>query len=399
MTAAPNLPLAGIKVLDLSRWIAGPFCTMLLADMGADVIKVERPGGEDVRGLEPRVGDESAYVLHYNRNKRGVTLNTRHPDGVAILERLVAWADVLVENYRPGTLAAMGLTAERLDELNPRLIVTSISGFGQSGPLRRQPLFNAVAEAMSGAMSLTGSPATGPTMSGTFVADHTAGLHAAFATMVALYHRDRSGEAQGVDVALFDGIFSVLGYPVTAALNGVAVPPPTGNRDPVTAPANVFRTREGRHVYIDAGNDAMFASLAGAMGAPALTEDPRFRTNPDRLANVEAVEAVVGEWSSGHTLAEVSQALETAGLPFGPVLGVDEAIGNPQLRHREMIVEVSGDAGEATRLPGVVAKLSKTPGRVRSAAPRAGQHTASVLAELCGLSPGQIKALDDQGVI
>jgi crotonobetainyl-CoA:carnitine CoA-transferase CaiB-like acyl-CoA transferase len=399
MTAAPRLALEGVKVLDLSRWIAGPFCTMLLADMGADVIKVERPTGEDVRALEPRIGDESAYVLHYNRNKRGVTLNTRHPAGVAVLERLVTWADVLVENYRPGTLAAMGLTKERLEELNPRLIVTSISGFGQSGPLHRQPLFNAVAEAMSGAMSLTGSPESGPTMSGTFVADHTAGLHAAFATLVALYHRDRSGEAQSVDVALFDGIFSVLGYPVTAALNGVDVPPPTGNRDPVTAPANVFRTGDGRHVYIDAGNDAMFASLAGAMGAPELTADPRFRTNPDRLTHVLEIEALVGEWALGRTLAEVSEVLEAAGLPFGPVLGVGEALGNPQLRHREMVVEVADDSGATTRLPGVVAKLSRTPGRVRSAAPRAGQHTADVLAELCDLSPADIKALDDQGVI
>jgi CoA:oxalate CoA-transferase len=393
------MALEGVKVLDLTRWIAGPVCTMLLADMGADVLKVERPGGEDARTLEPRLGDDSAYVLHYQRNKRGVTVNTRDAAGIAILRRLVAWADVLVENYRPGTLEAMGLGPAELEKLNPGLIVTSISGFGQSGPWRHRPLFNPIAEAMSGAMSRTGDPDTGPLVSGNFMADHTAGLYAAFATATALFARGRTGVGQHADVALFDSMFSLLGYPVTAALNNVAVPPPAGNRDPVTAPGNLFATADQRYVYIDAATDALFRALAGAMGAPALGTDPRFATGAARMANVAELETLIEKWTRGRTLDEISEALDGAAVPSGPVCSIEEACQNPQLHARNMIVTLPSDEHGDLRVPGVTVKLSGTPGRVRRRPPAVGEHTAEVLVDVCGFTEQEVAAFRERGAI
>jgi crotonobetainyl-CoA:carnitine CoA-transferase CaiB-like acyl-CoA transferase len=395
----PPMPLEGVKVLDLSRWIAGPVCSMLLADMGADVIKVERPGGEDARDLEPRLGDESAYVLHYHRNKRGITVNTRDADGVAILRRLVAWADVLVENYRPGTLEAMGLGPAELEKLNPGLVVTSISGFGQTGPWRHRPLFNPIAEAMSGLMARTGSPETGPLISGNFTADHTAGLYAAFATVVALFSRTRTGLGQHADVSLFDSMFSLLGYPVTAALNNVPVAPPAGNRDPVTAPGNIFATADQRYVYIDAATDGLFRALAAAMGAPELGTDPRFRTQADRMANVVELEALVEKWTRGKALDEICDLLDRAHVPSGPVCSVEEACDNPQLRAREMVVSLPDEQHGDLRLPGVAVKLSRTPGQVRRRPPTVGEHTAEVLVDICGFTEDEIAALRGRGAV
>jgi crotonobetainyl-CoA:carnitine CoA-transferase CaiB-like acyl-CoA transferase len=399
MTDENRPPLDGVKVLDLSRWIAGPMCTMLLADMGADVIKVERPGGEDVRALQPRVGDESAYALHYHRNKRAVTVNTRDADGIAVLRRLVEWADVLVENYRPGTLEAMGLGFDELQRINPRVIVTSVSGFGQHGPWRHRPLFNTIAEAMSGSMSLTGSPETGPTMSGTFVADHTAGLYAAFATMVALHSRTHTGRGQHADVSLFDAMFSVLGYPVTAALNGVEVSPPAGNRDSTAAPGNIFATADDRHIYLDAGTQGLFEALSEAMGGSGELGDPRFRTGDDRLANVEQLEKLIENWTRSMTLGEVCDALDAAGVPHGPVNTVAEAVQSSHIAAREMTVTVRSSTGGEVRLPGVTVKLSDTPGRVRTAPPGVGQHTVEVLEDICGLGADKIRELRAKGAI
>lgn len=391
-------PLAGVKVVDLSRWIAGPLCTMLLADLGADVIKVERPGGEEVRALEPRIGDESAYLLHYNRNKRAITVNSRDEAGVAVLRDLIAWADVLVQNYRPGTLEEMGLDAEELDRLNPDLVVTDISGYGQTGPWRHRPLFNSIAEASTGAMSLTGDVSTGPLMSGTFMADHTAGLYAAFATVTALLERQRSGRGQRADVALFDALLSVLGYPLTASLNGLPAPEPTGNRDKTAVPGDLYPTADGRHVYIDAGTDRLFAALREAMGQPAELADERFDTGPGRWALVDDLDALIEKWTTSNTADEVSARLDAAGVPHGIVHTMDEVARHQLLEARQMVAEV--DAGDsALRLPGVTVKFSRTPGSVRSAPPRVGEHTDTVLAEICGRTPDEIEALRRLGAI
>jgi crotonobetainyl-CoA:carnitine CoA-transferase CaiB-like acyl-CoA transferase len=399
MTATPQTagPLHGVRVLDLSRWIAGPLCTMLLADMGADVVKVERPSGDEVRRLQPRVGTESAYALHYNRNKRAITLDTRHEDAKDVLRRLVGWADVLVENYRPGTLEAMGLGPDVLEQLNPGLVVMSISGFGQTGPWRHRPLFNSIAEATAGAMSLTGSAESGPLMSGTFMADHTTGLYAAFATVTALYERARSGHGQRADVALFDSVVSVLGYSFTAALNGHQPPAPAGNLDRTAAPGNCYPTADGRFVYIDAGTDQLFGDLADAMGsAPDVRE--RFATGKVRMECVEELDELIERWTVALPAAEVSKLLDHCGVPHGLVQTLDEVAEHEVVTAREMVRDVEVD-GTTVRLPGVVVKLSRTPGDVRSAPPALGQHTDAVLADVCGLEPEAIARLRRAGAI
>jgi crotonobetainyl-CoA:carnitine CoA-transferase CaiB-like acyl-CoA transferase len=398
VAASSGHPLEGIKVLDLSRWIAGPLCAMLLADMGADVIKVERPQGEDARDLHPRIGGESAYFMHYNRNKRGITLSTRDAEGIALLRSLIAWADVLVQNYRPGTLEAMGLDTEELERINPGLIVTDISGYGQSGEWSRRPLFNSIAEATTGAMSLTGDESTGPLMSGTFVADHTAGLFATIATLTALHERGRTGRGQRADVSLFDSLLSVLGYPLTAALNGLPTPPPIGNRDKTAAPGNLYATGDGRHIYIDAGTDGLFAALRTVVADPDGVWDDRFDTGDGRWKLVEQVDQVIEDWTRSTTAAEASALLEGAGVPHGIVQTLDEVVAGPLVAERDMIAHVETDEGTRA-LPGVSIKLSRTPGSVRSAPPRLGQHTDEVLAELCGVSAEQLAELRAGGSI
>lgn len=397
-SAASSAPLDGVKVLDLSRWIAGPLCAMLLADMGADVIKVERPQGEETRQLHPTIGNDSAYFAHYNRNKRGITLNTRDGEGIALLRRLIAWADVLVQNYRPGTLEAMGLDTEELARINPGLIVTDISGYGQSGRWSRRPLFNSIAEATTGSMSLTGDESTGPLMSGTFAADHTTGLFATIATLTALYERGTTGRGQRADVSLFDSMLSVLGYPLTAALNGLPTPPPIGNRDKTAAPGNLYATADGRHIYIDAGTDGLFAALRTVVSDPGEVWDEQFSTAEGRWKLVDQVDQVIEDWTRGITAAEASALLEGAGVPHGIVQTLDEVVAGPVVADRNMIAHVETDQGTIA-LPGVSIKLSRTPGSVRSAPPRLGQHTDEVLVELCGATSEQLAGLRAAGSI
>ena len=263
-------PLEGIKVLDMARYIAGPFCSMMLGDMGADVVKVERPGGEDTRHLQPSRDGHSVYTMLYNRNKRAITINPRSDRGRELLVELAKWADVVVENYRPGTMEKMGLGYEQLHEINPRVILTSISGFGQTGPLRDRALFDAIGQAMAGVMSLTGSPDGPPTMTGTYTADHTTGLYAALGTVLALRERDRTGEGQHVDVALLDAMYSAIGVAASAYLNTGEVMGRTGNRDSLAAPGNTFR--DGRRVDLSRRQRRCAIQAADAGHRPARTD-------------------------------------------------------------------------------------------------------------------------------
>ena len=306
--------LAGVRVLDLSRFIAGPICAQILGDMGAEVIKVERPGGEDARFQGPFVDGESLYPIAYNRNKASITLDTRHGDAPPILERLVGWADVLVENYRPGTLAAMGFGWPRLHAAWPRLILTSLSGFGQTGPLAERALFDPIAQAASGLMSLTGDPDGPPTLVGTYIADHVAGLYGAIGTLVALIARGTSGSGQRVDVASLDALVSCLGTNPMASLMLGAEPGRQASRDRYSAPANVFPASDG-HVYLHGGTDELFPRLCATIGRPELAQDQRFADIAHRLANVEPLEAEIAAWTAVHTRAEIEDALAVAGVP------------------------------------------------------------------------------------
>ncbi len=390
--------LNGIRVLDLSRFIAGPFCAQLLGDMGAEVIKVERPAGEDARHHAPYFKGESVYTMVYNRNKRGVTLDTRHPAALGILEQLVCRSDVLVENYRPGTLSEMGLGYEHLRELNPRLVITSLSGFGQTGPFAKRALFDAIAQATSGLMSLTGEPGGRPTMTGTYIADYVAGLYGALGTVVALVARQQSGEGQVVDVGSLDAIFSCLGTRPSAFLMLGLTPERSGSRDLLTAPANVFQSADG-FVYIHAGTNPLFPRLCEAMSRPDLLSDPRFRDVPGRMEHVDDLEAAVAAWTAERTTAELGDVLERAGIPFGPVAEISDVVTSPQLRAREMIIDTEHPTLGPITLPGIPIKLSATPGSIRKAPPMVGEDNDSVYHELLGLTASEIEALRGDGAI
>ena len=394
----PTGPLRGIRVLDLSRFIAGPLCAQMLGDMGAEVIKVERPGGEDARHHAPFYKGESVYVMVYNRNKSGITLNTRHPDAPAILERLVRWADVLVENFRPGTLEQMDLGYARLRELNPRLVVTSISGFGQTGPFAKRALFDAIAQATSGLMSLTGKADDEPTLTGTYVADYIAGFHGVIGTLLALYERERTGEGQVVDVASVDALFSCLGTRAPAYVMLGEVPHRHGSRDLLTAPANVFEARDG-YLYIHAGTNPLFPRLCTAMGRPELARDPRFDSVPNRMENVEEIEAIVSAWTRERSLDELSEVLAEAGIPFGKVAEVADVVASPQIAAREMLVEVEHPTLGPLTLPGIPIKLSATPGSIRKAPPLVGEDNDRVYREIVGFDDEELARLRAKGTI
>jgi crotonobetainyl-CoA:carnitine CoA-transferase CaiB-like acyl-CoA transferase len=391
-----NGPLSDIRVLDLSRFIAGPFCAQLLGDMGADVVKVERPSGEDARHHAPFLESESLYVLALNRNKRAMTLDTRHPSAAEVLERMLRYSDVLVENYRPGTLAAMGFGPDRLREINPRLVVTSISGFGQSGPLAERALFDAIAQAMSGLMSLTGD-GDDPTLAGTYVADYVAGLYGALGTVLALRHRDRTGEGQVVDVASLDGLFSCLATQVTATANLGVAPARTGARDALNAPANVFRAKDG-YLYLHGGTNPLFPRLCRAMERPELASDDRFADPPDRMAHVDVVEEAVATWAASLTVEEAGARLTAEGIPWGPVAALPEVIESAQIAARDMLVTVDHAALGPLKVPGVPIKLSGSPGSVRTPPPRVGEDTEAVLAGV-GYSGDEIAGLRETGAV
>jgi crotonobetainyl-CoA:carnitine CoA-transferase CaiB-like acyl-CoA transferase len=391
-------PLDGVRVLDLSRFIAGPLCGQLLGDMGAEVIKVERPRGEDAREQGVRFKGESLYTMAFNRNKFGITLDTRHPAAAEILERLIRVSDVLIENYRPGTLDTMGLGSSRLRELNPRLVVTSLSGFGQTGPLSGRTLFDPIAQAMSGLMALSGDPDGPPMLTGTYIADHLAGLYGAIGTLLALHARHRTGAGQTVDVASLDAVFSCLGSrPLEIAMLGL-IPRRRGSRDPFSSPANVFRASDG-YLYIHGGTDPLFPKLCAVIGQPDLATDTRFRDVASRMLAADELEASVSTWTESRTIAEASQALADAGIPFGPVAEVADAVASEQIEARGMLVEIEHPTLGPVVVTGLPIKLSETPGAVRKAPPRVGEDNDRIYGAVVGLSAVEIGALRSSGVI
>jgi crotonobetainyl-CoA:carnitine CoA-transferase CaiB-like acyl-CoA transferase len=398
MVGTAPQPLTGVKVLDLSRFIAGPLCCQILADMGAEVIKIERPAGEDSRRLAPFFKGHSIYTMLYSRNKHAGTLDTRHPDALAILENLVRRSDIVVENYRPGTLDAMGLPFERMQELNPGVILVSISGFGQTGPLAQRALFDGIAQAASGLMSMTGDPDGRPTLTGAFVADYIAGYQGAIGALLAVIHQRATGEGQRVDVASVDALFSALGTaPSAYAMLGQTMER-NGSRDRMSAPANLFQTADG-WLYLHAGTDALFRRLCTAMGRPELPEDSRYATVAQRMQNVEGVERLVSDWLSGLTAEQAGEALDRAGIPYSKVMGVDEVASSEQIRAREMLVDVEHPELGTVTLPGVPIKLSAAPGSIRKPPPLVGEDNDYIFGDVLGMTPEQILDLRERRVI
>lgn len=391
-------PLDGIRVLDLSRFIAGPSCAQILADFGAEVIKLERPDGEDARHHEPYYEGESVYTMLYNRNKYGATLDTRHPDALPVLEKLVTWADVVVENYRPGTIEKMGIGYERMTRLRPGVILTSISGFGQTGPLSRRALFDAIAQASSGLMHITGDEDGPPTLTGTYVADYITGFQAALGTFAALMHRERTGEGQHVDVASLDSMFSTLGTRLISWLMLGAEMPRSGSRDLLTAPVNVYPCRDGQ-IYIQAGTNSLFPKLCTAIGREDLAADERFRTVPGRMEHVAELEAVVAGWARDREAGEIGAVLEEAGIPFAKVATVPEVAGSEQILAREMVVEAEHPTLGSIRMPGNPIKMDRSPPTVRKAPPTVGEDNDHVYRTVLGLDAAELERLRSAGAV
>ncbi|HEY0207935.1 CoA transferase [Acerihabitans sp.] len=379
--------LEGLKVLDLSRFIAGPLCAMQLADLGADVVKVERRGkGEDTRQNTPQLNGQSLYFLSFNRNKRSLALDFRDPDDQEQLRKLIAAADVLIENFRPGTMEKMGCGWETLKQLNPRLIMVRISGFGQTGPLAQRPCFDAIAQAMSGLMSICGQPDGPPTMSGTFMVDYASALYATIGTLAALNARHLSGRGQLVEACLLDSAISMLisAIPEQAQLGSTMSR--IGNLDRFSAPVNSYQTGDDAWIYLSAGTDTLFARLAQAMDRADLLADDRFSNYHARLENYRAIDAIVADWIKTHSAEEVVASMDLAGVPCSKVATIDEVLENPQLRARNQLVDITHPTAGVYTTHGVTVGLSDTPGVIRRPPPLVGEHTGEVLAEWCGIT-------------
>jgi CoA:oxalate CoA-transferase len=376
-------PLSGVLVVDLTRVLAGPYCTMVLADLGARVIKVEEPGrGDDARAIGPFVGDQSAYFMSLNRGKESIALDLKNAEDRGIFERLLARADVLVENFRPGAMERLGYGWDELHARFPRLIAAGTSGFGQTGPYAERPAYDVVAQAMGGIMSITGQPGGVPTRVGTSIGDITAGLFTAIGIQAALVERQRSKTGQRVDVSLLDSQVAILENAIARYSVTGEVPGPIGSRHPSIAPFDAFATHDG-FVVIAAGNDELFEKLCEAVGAPEWNEDEQFRTNEQRTQNADALKALIETALSKRTTSEWLEVLQRAQLPCGPLNDIAQLFEDPQVASRNMLVSAADGAGGSLQMAGNPIKLSahEDPA-ARKAAPALDGDRRRILAEL-----------------
>ena len=395
-------PLSGIRVLDLSRVLAGPFCTMNLGDMGAEVIKVEEPGsGDDTRAFGPPfVNGVSTYFLSINRNKKSLAVDLKHPEGRELMTRLARTSDVLVENFRPGVADRLGLGWESLRKDNPRLIYCSMSGFGHRGlpEHSKLPGYDVVVQGMSGLQHLTGDPEGPPTRAGVPIADLLTGMTAFQAISLALYVRERTGQGQFLDVAMLDSTVQVLTYQSTAHLIAGRSPKRMGNRHPSIAPYETFEAKDG-YFNLAVGNDAQFKRLCELLEAPGLKEDPRFMENRLRVENRDALVEVLGERFAARTVAEWIAALGRAGIPCGPISDLAEVLAHPQLQARGMIAHMEHPVAGAMRMVGNPLPLEGVSNARHSPPPGLGEHTREVLRGALALPPQEIDRLVAEGVI
>ena len=393
-------PLEGIRVIDLTRVLAGPFATMILSDLGADVIKVELPGrGDDSRAFGPFKNATSLYFFAINRGKRSVSLNLKAERGRGLLLDLVKQSDVLVENYSPGVMDRLGLGYDVLKKHNGRLIYAAISGFGHSGPDSQKPAYDILVQAMGGIMSITGWPDMPPTRVGMSTGDITAALFAAVGIVAALHQRDKTGVGQKVDVAMLDCQLAILENALSRFQVDGVPPRPLGNRHPTITPFQAFKALDGYFV-VGAGNDAIWVRLCNAIARPDLATDPRFTTNASRTDALDEVVACLEQAFARKTVAEWLAILEAAGVPCGPVNTIDHVVQNRQLKARNMLVEVEDPVAGTVMVPGNPIKLSDVPREPPfTRAPAVGEHTEEVLSDLVGLSPADIEDLRRQGVV
>jgi crotonobetainyl-CoA:carnitine CoA-transferase CaiB-like acyl-CoA transferase len=394
-----KMPLYGIRVLDLGRHQAGPTCAMWLGDLGADVLKVENPErGEDGRSSGPPFfKGVSAFYLSANRNKRSVALDVKQPEGQRIFRRLAETADVVVENFRPGIMEALGLGYETLSELNPRLILCSISGFGAAGPSADRPGLDQIIQGTSGLMSVTGFEGGDPVRVGIPIADLLTGLFGAYGVLAALQARERTGRGQIVTTSLLESMVGMMTFQAIRYLNGGGIPPPAGNHHPINAPYGVFRTLDG-YVTLGATGDKRWRKFCELLGVPEWLDDPRFATNGARYENRYELADLIGAKLQARTSTEWEQILNDEGIPCGPIYRLDQALDHPQVLDREMVVERPHPELGTVRLLGLPVKLSSTPGDVWRIPPALGEHTDDVLREI-GIDETELRRLRAEGVI
>jgi len=398
-TPAVTGPLAGLKVLELGQLIAGPFAAKTLADFGADIIKIETPGaGDPLRKWRLLKDGTSVWWQVQSRNKRSVALDLKSPEAQDIVRRLALDADVLIENFRPGAMEGWGLGPDELLALNPRLIMLRISGYGQTGPYRDKPGFGVVAEAMSGLRHLTAEPGRVPVRVGVSIGDTLAALHGVIGILLAMQERQRSGKGQVIDVALYEAVFNCMEsllpeYSAFGAVRGAA-----GSALPGIAPSNAYLCKDGGYALVAGNGDSIFKRLMATIGRADLGSDPALADNAGRVARVAEIDAAIGQWTLGLTVDEVLAALDKVSVPAGRIYTVADIAADPHYQARGMLDEVRMDDGSLLAVPGIVPKLSRTPGGHRRNAPEIGQDTDAVLREM-GLSAAQIQALKDKGIV
>lgn len=392
-------PLAGLKVLELGQLIAGPFAAKTLADFGADVVKIEPPGaGDPLRQWRLMKDGTSVWWQVQSRNKQSLALDLKQPAAQAIVRQLASESDVLIENFRPGAMEGWGLGPDDLLALNPRLIMLRVSGYGQTGPYRDRPGFGVVGEAMGGIRHLTAEPGRVPVRVGISLGDTLAALHGVIGILLALHERQTSGRGQVIDVALYEAMFNCMESLLPEYSAFGAVRGPAGSALPGIAPSNAYLCKDGGYALIAGNGDSIFKRLMAEIGRDDLAQDPGLKDNTGRVARVAEIDGVIGQWTAQHTVDEVLAALDRASVPAGRIYTVADIAHDPHYRARDMLQTVRMDDGSDLMVPGIVPKLSRTPGSHRRNAPGVGQDSDAVLSGM-GLSAAQIQALRDQGIV
>ncbi len=393
--------LKDVRVLDLTKVLAGPFCAMQLADFGAEVIKIENPetGGDDSRQFGPHYEGESVYFMSVNRNKKSMTLNLKIKEGKDIFCKLVSHADVVLENFRPGVMENLGLGYEDLKKINPGIIYASTSGFGHGGPYQNRPAYDAVIQGMGGIMSVTGQQGGEPTRVGVSIGDLAAGLNLAYGIAMALLHRERTGEGQKVDVAMLDCQVALLENHIARYLTAGEIPQPVGNRHPSLAPFGSFKTGDG-HIIIAVGNDKLWKELCEVLGHPEWGEDPHFDTNVSRVKNYDYLQGMLEKILVQKTTGEWIEELTRAEIPCGPINSIPDLVKDPQVLARNMLESIPHpQENTEISVSGIPVKLSETPGKVFRSSPKLGQHTSKILREVLGFSEKEVAKLKESGAI
>lgn len=395
-----SLPLSGLKVIELGQLIAGPFASKILAEFGADVIKIEPPNtGDPLRTWRLLHEGTSVWWAAHARNKRSVTLDLRQPEGQDVIRQLAADADILIENFRPGAMEKWGLGFEALHALNPKLIMLRVSGYGQSGPYRDRPGFGVIGEAMGGLRYLSGEPGRPPVRVGVSIGDTLSGLHGVIGVMMALRHREQQGGVgQEVDVALYESVFNMMESLLPEYSKFGVVRQPSGASMPGIVPTNAYLCHDGRYALIAGNGDSIYKRLMETIGRADLATDPKLANNIGRAANAELIDAAISAYTEQHSLDAVLEAMNVAGVPAGKSYDAADIAHDPHYQAREMILEATLPDGSTVQVPGIVPKLSQTPGQVTRPAPTLGQHTAEVL-EALGIAAAQQAEWKKRGII